>query len=330
MSVISGTASSNFKNIGTKAANVEAALDPKRERKLINAYPDFARNRYKALTMLEERMDAQREAFFVQAQNKRSEISKLNTDKRSNVSRLHGVSLRDRTILEAENAAIDEQIAEKREELIALEVEKKALVNPISVDEVRKYMIRASGKRFTEYVPKLPAQSPEKDVKALADIREKIDSIDGTIHQIEIGSLPEKIARDAAFAQIDKLASAPDFSPLLRLSKNGFDDRRAQGKIKWPTRYVGGRDEFEPDGFQLVLWLMKSELKARATAEIKALAKPDALTEAERAEKIEALKSEQFDLWRIEEAIVTRLREAGRLDINYRRGTPIPVLLRLC
>lgn len=334
-SVVSGSSASNYLNIGTKSSNVIATLDPRREAAIMRLYPAFALGRYKHLVKQEQRMEHQSEALFQQAQGIRLEVSKLNTNLRSNTSRLASASKEQRVLLEAENAEIAEQIADKREALEEIEAEKKTLTSPANVEDVRLYMLRMGGKhndgtRLSEYKSNLPAQSPEKDVKALADIRSKIDGCAARLRELDLAPLPEEMALEKALAQIDKIAkgSAPDFSPTTRLAKRGADDKRTQGEIKWPTRFVK-LDQFEPDAFRLLFWLFGDEIKTRAHAEIKKLMKPGALTVAERAEKKLAIEIERFELWRIEEALVTRLREAGRVDINYRREMPIPVLLRL-
>lgn len=311
----------------------EASLDSRRWRSILRSFPEIAQERYRQIAAVAETDEAFQAGAHSQKQDLRLRHSALNAQARALSRQIESTKPEHQHALKNQLADVKEEIAEVCEAVSATDFDlsmRRAAIDPAPVKD---WMARrgSRAKTFTAYEPDLPAQSTAKDEKTLAEVRTKIDGCAKAMRDIDLAPLPGEDALEKALAEIDKIAtaSAPDFSPTTRLAKNGLTDQRTQGTIKWPTKHVR-LDEFEPDPFRLIFWLFGDEIKERARAEIKKLQRPGALSLAERAEKKAALENERLGLWRIEEALVTRLREAGRSDINYRSDMPIPVFLRLC
>jgi hypothetical protein len=324
------------RNVNASEFSRYASMDPSKWRSILRSYPQHAQDVFKRLVAESESYEAFHATAHEQKQAHRLRHSKLNAEIRALNRQLDSMDKKKRLEYEsgikAEIADRQDEIAEIGEAIVAIDFDLEMRRPIFDPDAVKFLMARNSSrvKRFTTFEPNLPVQSAAKNEKALADVRAKVDDCVKSIRDVDLASLPEESALEKALAEIDKIAkgSAPDFSPLTRLAKHGLTDARTQGGIKWPTKHVR-LDEFEPDPFRLLFWLFGDEIKERARAEIKKLQRPGALSLAERAEKKAAIENERFGLWQIEEALVTRLREAGRTDIQYRPEMPIPVLLRL-
>jgi hypothetical protein len=322
------------RNVSKSEFSREAALDPSRWRTISRLFPAYAQSTYKKWAAETESNEAIETAAYEQKQAHRLRHSKTNVEIRVLKRQLDSAKVEYQKGIKAQIADLQEEIGEIGEAIAAIDADLSRRRSAIDPEPIKLWMARNSSRarRFTTFEPNLPVQSSVKDEKTLADVRSKIDGYAKAMRDIDLALLPEESVEKALAAELDKLAkgSAPDFSPLTRLAKRGLTDERTQGTIKWPERYVGGPHEFEPDPFRMFFWLFRSEIEERARAEIAKLQRPGALSLAERGEKKAAIENDRLGLWRVEEALVTRLREAGRLDVNYRRDMPIPILLRLC
>jgi hypothetical protein len=321
------------RNVNKSEFSRYAEMPPARWRSILRSYPEHAQNVYKKLAAESEAYEAFHAAAHEQKQAHRQRHSKCNVEIRALNRQLDSAKKEHQPGISAQIADLQEEIAEICEAIATIDRDLEMRRPIFDLESVKLLMARNSSraKRFKTFAPNLPVQSATKDERVLADVRAKVDDCVKSIRDVDLAPLPEESALEKAMVEIDKIAkgSAPDFSPLTRLAQHGFrTDVRTQGGIKWPTKHVR-LDEFEPDPFRLLFWLFGDEIKERARAEIKKLQRPGALSLPERAERKAAIENERFELWRIEEALVTRLREAGRSDINYRREMPIQVLLRV-
>lgn len=310
---------------------------PGRERTIRARYPLFARTRYKNLNRDERAAEGAHAGRYELQQQVRSELSELNSRR--------AVLLREWDRLNATDAKaqlgdIDAQIGEVESELADLRA--PANCGAFDAEKVRTWLLRAQGKRrdgtlFEEFSPSLPAASVEKDERELAKVRAKIKALDEEIAKVDRAPLPVEMALEKAFAEIDKLAGlTPDFSQTLRMTHVGFEsERKAQGSVFWPVTAARNGDGIlteSPNALAIAVWAMGDRMKELAEKEIREIASrsADPIPLADREAARLAIVAGQFDLFRIDEALVSRLHEAGRTDVHFHPKTPIPALLRLC
>lgn len=204
---------------------------------------------------------------------------------------------------ESDIAAINEQIADLESERGELRQRMSKPPNWPDLADVRDWL--ASQRRTTKWQPSVPTIKIPPGSSAgeeLTRIRAEVDAIRAAIRGAEIAWLPKEDAERKAIEQIDRLAitGAPDFRGLFRLSKpNPAVRRPQQGVIEWPKEVIGG--DFYNAGFALTVWLHRDALVERAKQEIAALARPNALSVAEREEKIAALAVQLLEAERREE-----------------------------
>ncbi|RTL62122.1 MAG: hypothetical protein EKK42_32870 [Pseudonocardiaceae bacterium] len=324
------SAASNFRNVSSPtSSDREVSSDPKRDAAAVRRFYPFAQNRLHDFEKREARNEATRVALFQQDQNVLKTIQALGVKLNAAQSSLATAKREHRRAWEFDIELIEAEIEDNKAARAEIRAEMQALTSPFDPNLIRKVMLRSDGTKLKEFVPDLPHQTPDDDAKMLASVRAEIDSFDAKFRDLDLGQLPLERALEKAMADIDKIekGSAPDFSRTLRLQTQPFSKDRKQGEVVWPQRHLRG-DEWETDPLRILFWLCGDEIRKRAKAEIKKLAKPGALSVAEREAKRKELESERFDLWRIEEALTTRLRESGRTDIDFRSAMPIQVLLR--
>lgn len=204
---------------------------------------------------------------------------------------------------EAEYGAIKDKIGELENERSEIRQNTKPPSWPDLAD-VHDFI--ATQRATTKWQPCIPEIKIPKGVTAgdeLARIRaEEVDPIRAAIRGAEIAWLPEEDAVRKAIAEIDKLviSGAPDVKGVFRLSKPNPAVRAQQGSIEWQKEYIGS--DYRNAGFAFVVWLHRDALVERVKKEIAALARPNALSVADREEKIAALKVRLLEAERREEA----------------------------
>jgi hypothetical protein len=130
-------------------------------------------------------------------------------------------------------------------------------------------------------------------VEQLAAVRRKILEAGAAMHEIESAPVPSSEAKAMARRQIEARAAAPSIGWLLDGAK----------VFEWPDDPDSERHE--PDVLGLLCWVHGPAMIAKAEAEIDQLADDEnALTDAERAKRLAAVKAERLELERREEAVI--------------------------
>lgn len=201
---------------------------------------------------------------------------------------------------------------------------------------------RAIVERVENYLRKIgPAgvsaakPAPPPKLKAGVDPAVELDRVRGQIAAAHAAiadtrnaDVPLSDVVKAIERQVDALASRgqPDVTPLFQ----GQRGRITFGRVELALGLVtsDGRGGFTTgsadDAMGLVAWLYRDDLIAALTAEAEAAADPDAeaLTEAEKAERITALSAEILNHERVEEALVKLAADRGL--VLSRRGATDP------
>lgn len=165
---------------------------------------------------------------------------------------------------------------------------------------------------FREASVPLPAKKAPAD--ALAEARANIGKISETKRAASRASIPLSEAEASIIADIDRAAGKGlNVGSALRRHVR-LNGRVERGRMIWPTRRImtaNGMSDV-PDGFALLVWLNRDELKKRALEALRAAHDPkNALSDEDRAARLAELDAELLAQERIEEAAVEACEAAG-------------------
>jgi hypothetical protein len=175
--------------------------------------------------------------------------------------------------------------------------------------------------------PEPALKKGEKPADCVDRIRARLAAIEDEINVVCVAPYPTAVAKAIAAKDIEALAERgrPNLSRLMatgaELPMSLFDVflkvRLANNSLRTPGS--GGADTdgsasgSVPDGTALLAWMFKDQLLARINAEIDAESRDgEALTEAQRLEKIAELEGEALSLARLEEHAIQLANANGR------------------
>jgi hypothetical protein len=191
---------------------------------------------------------------------------------------------------------------------------RKALIPPVdssarlSAPRARMELQKFAGKELLEVeLPELPLKKSETPEDALPRFTQSSLDIIAEIAAIEKSPRTFAEVESQAHREIDRIADSGIPKTLAMYTS-------ASPSIAWPTHEIAAADYHKvPDGLALVAYMMRDKLKAEISRllKINASAFSNAMSLAEKTERLAALREELEKAERIEAACVLRIFSEG-------------------
>ncbi len=150
-------------------------------------------------------------------------------------------------------------------------------------------------------------------------IRPELAALDDEAAELELAPAPVDDLVTRAYAEIDRLGSAPRFDARIR----------GESPVKFgPAYYMPSSSGYAPDEFlaRSLVALFAPELKAKVETFIRDSAPVNGMSDAERAARLAAIEDRKLELERQEEAHIVASEQAGTPILRRPDADPRAVL----
>jgi hypothetical protein len=196
------------------------------------------------------------------------------------------------------------------------------------IENCERFLSGCQHAQFKEYIASIPAGDLSK---AFARTREAITKKYADIESEKLAPVTLEEATAHIDHDIQKFAQAgrPDIYATLRYEATNANTRQ-HGYTRWPEVWTGtGRRKIQ-DGFALVLWALKDQIRERLVAEAKERIESSAFASiaiADREPREIQLRAELLELERTEEAVIAALQAKGDANVVRRHNADPRALL---